>query len=59
VRVGGTSGYRVEIEGPTICRALARLTGEKLPDKPSPWLEWWKENAERFKAGYGEPSTGD
>lgn len=58
VRVGGTSGYRIEIEGPTICRALARLTGERMPEKPAPWLAWWKENAGRFTAGSGEPSTG-
>lgn len=58
VRVGGTSGYRIEVEGPTICRALARLTGEKLPEKPSPWLAWWKENAGRFAGQTTEPTTG-
>ncbi|MFN0008356.1 MAG: HEAT repeat domain-containing protein [Planctomycetota bacterium] len=59
VRVGGTSGYRIEVEGPTICRALARLTGEKLQEKPAPWLAWWKENAARFSGGPAKPSTGD
>jgi len=59
VRVGGTSGYRIEVEGPTICRALGRLTGEKLPEKPAAWLAWWKENAARFGAGSEKPSTGD
>jgi hypothetical protein len=51
VRVGGTSTQRVTVEGPTICRALARLTGEKVPEKPSAWLAWWKENEARYRAG--------
>lgn len=58
VRVGGTSTQRVEIEGPTICRALARLTGERLPEKPASWLAWWKDNAARFSSGSDAPSTG-
>jgi len=50
VRVGGTSTQTVEIEGPVICRTLARLTGERLPEKPSAWLDWWKRNGSRYAA---------
>jgi len=46
VRVGGTSSQRVELLGPTICRALVRLTGEKLPEEPARWMAWWKAQGE-------------
>ncbi len=49
VRVGGTSVQTVEAEGPSLCSALARLSGEALPEKPSVWLDWWKRNAARFE----------
>jgi hypothetical protein len=49
VRVGGTSVQTIEAEGPSICRALARLSGETLPEKTSAWLDWWKQNARRFE----------
>jgi hypothetical protein len=41
VRVGGTSVQEIPLEGPVLCRALARLTGEKRPEKPEEWLAWW------------------
>ena len=59
VRVGGTSVQRVAYEGPTIARALARLTGERLGEKPAPWLAWWKANSWRFSAAGTPPATGD
>jgi hypothetical protein len=59
VRVGGTSTQSVELEGPTLCRALARLSGEKLPEKPAVWLEWWKQNAARFAERSPTRATGD
>jgi len=30
--------------------SLRALTGEKLPDDPGRWLEWWKANGERWRA---------
>jgi tetratricopeptide (TPR) repeat protein len=45
VRVGGTSTQSVSAEIPTVCRALGRLTGERLPETPSAWLAWWKSRA--------------
>jgi hypothetical protein len=59
VRVGGTSTQSVVLEGPTLCRALARLSGEKLPEKPAAWLEWWKQNAARFAESSPTRATGD
>jgi hypothetical protein len=47
VRVGGTSTQSVPLEMPTICRARAGITGERLPESPSAWLAWWK----RTRAG--------
>jgi hypothetical protein len=52
VRVGGTSTQTVQVELSTLCRALAELTGEKLPETSAAWLEWWKRN------GPPAPSTG-
>ncbi len=45
VRVGGTSTQTVQVELSTLCRALAELTGEKLPETSAAWLEWWKKHA--------------
>jgi len=59
VRVGGTSTQHVEYEGPVICRALARITGERLGERPAPWLAWWKANAAKFQAGEEAAKTGE
>jgi len=59
VRVGGTSSQAVEVEGQSLCRALSMLSGEKRPEKPSAWLEWWKRNAGSFRGGFAAPATGD
>ena len=45
VRVGGTSTQTVQVELSTLCRALAELTGERLPETAAAWLEWWKRHA--------------
>ena len=45
VRVGGTSTQMVSVEVPTVCRALGKLTGERLPETASAWLAWWKRSA--------------
>jgi hypothetical protein len=59
VRVGGTSTQRIEVEGPTICRALVRLTGEKLGEKPAAWIEWWERAGPGFAGEKKAPATGD
>ncbi len=49
VRVGGTSTQEVrelEAEGPTLCRALGRLTGERLPEQPKEWIAWWNRRSQ-------------
>ena len=52
VRVGGTSTQTVQVELPTLCRSLGELTGQRLPETSTAWLEWWKRN------GPSAPSTG-
>lgn len=53
VRVGGTSIQEIPLEGPVVCRALARLSGENLPEKPAEWLAWWSRR-ESVHSGAGE-----
>jgi hypothetical protein len=53
VRVGGTSVQEVPLEGPVLCRALARITRENGPEKPEEWLAWWSRR-ESVHSGTGE-----
>ncbi len=42
----GVESVTPAAERRAICRALARLSGEKLPEDPERWFAWWKQRSE-------------
>jgi len=52
----GVESVTPAAERRAICRALARLSGEKPSDDPEHWLAWWKQRSEAAeKAGGNTP----
>jgi hypothetical protein len=42
----GVESVTPAAERRAICRALARISGEKLPEDPERWFAWWKQRSE-------------
>jgi hypothetical protein len=47
----GVESVTPAAERRAICRALARISGEKLPEDPERWFAWWKQRSEAADTG--------